>query len=281
LIHLPTTDSYIAEASIHESVLDKLKPGLPVRITIDALPGKAIAGRVESIAPLPDSQNSWMNPDLKVYDTKIVLEGTTQGIRSGMSCQAEIIMAEYPDAFYIPIQAVIKVNGTPTVYVRKPGGWEPRAIDTGLDNNRMVHVISGLEEGERVLLTPPLQAGETRPGGEGEVAADSESGMGAGEEALATGDEGEAPGTPATGEPSGMSTREAAPAMEERRVNADSEGGAPDAESMRRRFESMSPEEREALRKRFESMTPEQREAMRKQFGAGRPGGSPRNSDAP
>ena len=31
-----------------------------------------------------------------------------------------------------------------------------RHIETGLDNNRFVHVLSGLEPGEEVMLTPPL-----------------------------------------------------------------------------------------------------------------------------
>ena len=54
---------------------------------------------------------------------------------------------------------------SPTVFVPGPNGERiPRIIETGLDNNRMVHVTSGLEPGERVLLTPPLELAE-RPSG--------------------------------------------------------------------------------------------------------------------
>ena len=37
-------------------------------------------------------------------------------------------------------------------------GAGPRQIEIGLDNNRMVHVLDGLSEGEQVLLAPPLTA---------------------------------------------------------------------------------------------------------------------------
>jgi len=74
LIHLPTTASVKAEISIHESSLEKVKLNMPARVTIDALPGQAFTGYVATIAPLPDPQSMWMNPDLKVYNSDIYLE---------------------------------------------------------------------------------------------------------------------------------------------------------------------------------------------------------------
>ena len=61
----------------------------------------------------------------------------------------------------MPIQAVMRIAGEPTVYARNGKSFETRKVQTGLDNNRMIHIISGLEEGETVLLTPPLKAGAT------------------------------------------------------------------------------------------------------------------------
>lgn len=168
LIYLPAPGSVKAEVKIHESNLDKVSVGLPVRITVNALPGRVFSGRVAGIAPLPDAVSVWLNPDLKVYNTDIHLEGEVEGLRTGMSCRAEIQVAQYPDALYVPVQAVTRVDGQPTVFVRQGGQFGPRQIEVGLDNNRMVHVLKGLEEGDTVLLTPPLQRpGE--PGGRGEV----------------------------------------------------------------------------------------------------------------
>jgi len=48
----------------------------------------------------------------------------------------------------------------PTVYVVNGKALEPRKVEIGLDNNRMIHILSGLGEGEIVSLTPPLESAE-------------------------------------------------------------------------------------------------------------------------
>ena len=53
---------------------------------------------------LPDAQMVWLNPDLKVYATEIHLDGESNGLRTGMSCRASIVVDEYEDVVYIPVQ---------------------------------------------------------------------------------------------------------------------------------------------------------------------------------
>jgi HlyD family secretion protein len=171
LIYLPTADEMIAEVQVHESNLNNFRLGLPVSITVDAMQGKTFIGVVSRIAPLPDPGSMWMNPDLKVYPTEIKIEGTHPELRTGMSCMAEVIVDRYEDALYIPVQAVLRVNGKPTVYVGHPGDFKPVEVKTGLDNNRMVRILDGLAAGQTVLLTPPLREGalgeEERQNGRG------------------------------------------------------------------------------------------------------------------
>ena len=57
----------------------------------------------------------WMNPDLKVYNTDVYLDANDSSLRTGMSCQAEIIIEQYDDVVYIPVQAVLRVGGETTV----------------------------------------------------------------------------------------------------------------------------------------------------------------------
>ncbi|MBN1845943.1 MAG: hypothetical protein JW810_09685 [Sedimentisphaerales bacterium] len=157
LIYLPFASSSIAQVQVHESSLEKVRLGLPTIVTVDALPGRTFLGSIHQIAPLPDAQSMWMNPDLKVYLTEIYLEGNDPALRTGMSCKAEIIVEQYPDAVYIPLQAVLRVKGEPTVFVVNGDSIEPRTVELGLDNNRMIRIVSGLEQGQIVLLTPPLE----------------------------------------------------------------------------------------------------------------------------
>jgi HlyD family secretion protein len=157
IIHLPTAHSMLVNIKVHESSLKKVKVGQPVRVTINALPGKEFFGKVARIAPLPDAQSFWRgNPDLKVYNTEIHLDGELQGVRTGMTCKAQVIVQQLQDALFVPVQSVIRVAGKPTVYVKRRGKPMPVNVELGLDNKDYIHIVSGLAEGDRVLTNPPL-----------------------------------------------------------------------------------------------------------------------------
>ena len=166
LIHLPTADSMMVVIRVHESALGKVKIGQRAELRVDALPDQAFTGVVTKVAPLPDAQSVFMNPDLKVYDTQIMIDGVHPGLRTGMSCQAIVRVENYQDALAVPMQSVVGRNGQSVVYVMENGQPTPRNIETGLDNNALVHVITGLNAGEKILLTPPLAEDQARKGGQ-------------------------------------------------------------------------------------------------------------------
>jgi HlyD family secretion protein len=267
LIYLPTTSSAKVEVAIHEANLDKVRIGLPVKVTVDALPGETFWGKVARIAPLPDAQSAWLNPDLKVYNTDIYLEGNSVVLRTGMSCKAEIIIEQHEEATYIPIQAVLRVGGKPTVYVVKGNDLEPRAVEIGLDNNRMVRIISGLEPGEVVSLTPPLAAAAVEPT---EYSNDIK------KESIPVKTQTKpAPGTIGQGSGSGQKLEKSSPAQEMPikgqglqsssgpRLSGESALSPEEQKKRDERLQSMSPEQIERMRQFFKSLSPEERERFR------------------
>lgn len=157
LIHLRTDTSVMAEISVGESDLGKVKAGQRVRITVDALPGKEFTGHITSIAIMPDAQSSWMGSGPNVYATEIFIDGDGSALRPGMSCQAEIVVEHHEMAVSVPVEAVLRVKGTPTVYVAKGRDIEERPVEIGLANETMIRIVSNLAAGERVLLAPPLE----------------------------------------------------------------------------------------------------------------------------
>jgi len=287
LIYLPTADAMMAEVKVHESNLQKVRVGLPVHITVDALPGRVYAGTIAKIAPLPDAQSIWLNPDLKIFTTEIHIEVDGSTMHTGMSCQAEIVVEEYEDAVYVPVQAVFRVNGQPTAYVLENGVTAPRNVKLGLDNNRMARILEGLEPGEEVLLTPPL--GRTSAAGDGKTPADG--GKRARSRPAGTPKPAKAPPKPAepgkprtapsasppataaapAGDGAGDKSAQPAgpPAMGGPSPSAaPGAGGAADARAARgqRGGRGMSAEEREKRRKWFESLSPEEREKVKQQM---------------
>ena len=82
-----------------------------------------------------------------------------------MNCKAEIIIEQHAEAVYVPVETVLRVRGQPTVYVLNENSeTEERKVEIGFDDKSLVRIVSGLQEGELVLLTPPLKAAATVPG---------------------------------------------------------------------------------------------------------------------
>ncbi len=158
LLYLSNAAGVKAEIDIHETNLDKVDIGLSANITVDALPGQRYAGKVTRIAPLPDARSMWFNPDLKVYATEVDIEGMHANLRSGMSCKVEIVIEHYQDATYVPVQAVIRRQGEPTVFMITASGIEPRVVEVGKDNGTMICVMKGLKSGELISLSPPFSS---------------------------------------------------------------------------------------------------------------------------
>jgi len=156
IISLPNTSEIIVEIRVHETSVDKVRPGQHATITIDAFPDKTFQGEVLKVAPLPDSQQGFLNPDVKVYTTKVSMEGSHDSVRPGMSAKVEILVDQLDDVLIVPIQAVAIRESKKLCYVMASNTPQPRAVSTGAFNDTFVEIISGLEEGEQVLLNPPL-----------------------------------------------------------------------------------------------------------------------------
>ena len=260
IITLPDISGMRVDIKVHETAVDKVHPEQRAFVSIDALPDKRFVGHVKSVAPVPDSQSSWLNPDLKVYSTEILIDSDATMLKPGMSASVEIIVAELKDVTKVPMQSVVSQQGQTCCYVSKGGRIELRAVRIGLANNEYIVVEEGLEPGERVLLYAPEPAAKVVKVGFDRVSSATET------VSLAPrSEEARAPGTERADE-----TVSADPAGPQPSTDDKAREGGEDRESRRKRFQNMTPEEREAARKRMEermkNMTPEEREQMRKRF---------------
>jgi HlyD family secretion protein len=155
IVSMPDTAEMVAEISVHETEVDKVRPGQPATIVMDAFPDRVLQGEVIEVAPLPDQQRGWMNPDLKVYKTLVKISGTYDFLKSRMSCKVQILVRSLEDILTVPIQVVSNRAGRKVCYVMTPSGPDERVVQTGIFNDTFVQIIDGLEEGEEVLLNPP------------------------------------------------------------------------------------------------------------------------------
>jgi HlyD family secretion protein len=154
IISLPDMTKMMAAISVHESSVDKVRPGQKATMVMDAFPDKTFSGEVIKVAPLPDQQENWLSPDLKVYATQVSIDGTYDFLKPGMSTKVEILVEQLDDVVIVPVQVVANRGGKKVCYVLGSGPQE-REVKTGSFNDTFVQILDGLEPGEKVLLNPP------------------------------------------------------------------------------------------------------------------------------
>jgi hypothetical protein len=161
IITIPDMTKMSVRVKIHESYIKKVKRGQKARITVDAFPDKVLDGEVTQVGVLPDSQNMWMNPDLKVYLTTVTIQGTNDWLKPGMSAKVEIFVSRLADVVYVPVQAVSPADGKQVCYLAN--GAEKRMVEVGEFNDEFIEIKSGLKEGDKVLLRAAETPGTEKP----------------------------------------------------------------------------------------------------------------------
>jgi len=162
IITIPDPAKMGVNVGVHESHIKKVKKGLKVKITADAFPDDPLTGEVIKVGVLPDSENRWMNPDMKLYQTRISFLGTRDWVKPGMSAKIEIEVKRLDDVVYVPLQAVSSREGKQVIF--RPGRLpQPVEVQVGEFNDEFIEIKSGLKEGDTVLLRAP---DSDNPGGD-------------------------------------------------------------------------------------------------------------------
>ena len=132
---------------IDEMDVSKVKLGQEATITLDALPDKEVKGRVTFISPASTAQAG-----VVFYKTTITLENPDEELKDGMSATAEIVIEEHDGVLLIPNRAIQGSLEKPWVEVVTEGQVEERQVSIGLSDGINTEILSGLEEGEEVVL---------------------------------------------------------------------------------------------------------------------------------
>jgi len=152
LLSIPNLDSMQVETRIHESALDQVGPGLPVRVTIDAFPNANYKGTVKSVAVLPE-QSNWSGNDTKVYQTIVTIDEKVSGLKPGMTAVAEILVDSASDVVNVPLHAIVEHEDETYVVVRNEGNqMQSRSVSLGRASETRVSIVSGLDEGESIAI---------------------------------------------------------------------------------------------------------------------------------
>ena len=134
------------EAQVDESKIGAVKLGETVPVTIDALGGQAIEGKVVQVVPAAD-------PSSRTFTVKIDLPANPQ-IRSGLFGRASFPRGQR-EAIAIPKSAVLSRGQMQAVYLIGSDQLAGlRFVTLGASSGDQVEVLSGLQSGDRIATTP-------------------------------------------------------------------------------------------------------------------------------
>jgi len=142
------------KAPMDEVDAPKIQVGQPVRITLDALPGQILPGKVRRVAPYVSAvEKQARTVDIEVdFDQAAGSANAPGKLLVGYSADVEIILAGRDNVLRIPT-AAIKEGGKVLVFNADGGKLEERAIKTGLANWEYSEVLDGLQAGERIVTS--------------------------------------------------------------------------------------------------------------------------------
>jgi hypothetical protein len=153
---LPDLSVMEAKVYVLESEASGLKEGLPVALRLDYEPGRTFTGKVAGIDTIEDSP-------LKYFEAKVALDASDPRLmKPGVQVKASIVVEKRTGVVAVPNQALVFEAGRAFVLVKDGGRIEKRPVETGARSLTQTVITKGLEQGERILLGVPADAGNGR-----------------------------------------------------------------------------------------------------------------------
>jgi HlyD family secretion protein len=150
-------DTRVMEANIQvdETDIAQVRIGMPVRVTVDALPDRVFTGKVVRIAP-----QATVTQNVTQFDVIVDIDDPDRLLRLGMSADGQFIVAERQNALLVPVDAVRGKDSKVVVLVKGQTLGPAVAVETGITDGRQIEIVKGLQEGQTVLLgSAPVPAG--------------------------------------------------------------------------------------------------------------------------
>jgi HlyD family secretion protein len=149
-------DNLAVKVNLSEFDVAQVKEGMRAVVSVDALGGETFPGTVEQVALAGTNTGG-----VVTFPVLVGLEDS-EGLKPGMNTSVRIIVAKKTNVIRVPLEAVTTNDEDQAfVTVLDESGQEAEVeVETGLENNERIEIVSGLEAGARVVLPEPTAAQE-------------------------------------------------------------------------------------------------------------------------
>jgi multidrug efflux pump subunit AcrA (membrane-fusion protein) len=157
-VKLVDTKSIKFTGLVDEIDIVKVRPGQTARITVDAVPNKIFTGTVKFISPYGTEEGNVVK-----FALTIELDPYDVELRGGLSATADINVYRAENVLLVPVSMVVTTPGGSfvTVMDEATGRSQSRKVTSGKGNFQYIEVLSGLEEGEKILAPSLSPSGNT------------------------------------------------------------------------------------------------------------------------
>lgn len=139
------------------------REGHRASVRVDAFPDKVFAARVRTVAAVAQ-QADWFSSDVKLYPTQVLITESVTGLKPDMNAEVTIHIDDATEpVLAVPLQAVVggaESGPKRTVWVMAGGAPVEREVQLGKFNDAMIEVLSGIQEGDEVVVNPKAVAGD-------------------------------------------------------------------------------------------------------------------------
>lgn len=138
------------EAPMDEVDAPKIRVGQPARVSLDALPGKSLAGHVKRVAPYVVA----VEKQARTVDVEVSLDNADDNkqLLVGYSADVEIVLDSHDNVLRIPTSTLLEGNKV-LVYQADTKKLEERVVKLGITNWEYSEVLDGLKQGDRIVAS--------------------------------------------------------------------------------------------------------------------------------
>ncbi len=145
-----TSEVYV-KGKVDESDIGKVYLGQRARIKVESFKDKTFDGKVTKISPMGVEKDN-----VTTFEVRVSIQNPGGELKAEMTANAEIILEEHKNVLQIPEGAILyDKDKKASVEIPNPKGKEGKdkiAVNIGISNGAKTEVLSGLKEGDQVVL---------------------------------------------------------------------------------------------------------------------------------
>jgi len=151
-VYLIDTRTVKMEGVVDEVDIYRVKVGQEAFLIVDALPGQELTGKVTFISPFGNQTTGVVE-----FPVTITLDPTETELKGGLTATANIIVEKHENVLLVPNRSIKGSAGNYYVDLvrdEKTMATEKRPVEIGVQNDQFTEIVSGLSEGEKVVVEP-------------------------------------------------------------------------------------------------------------------------------